>query len=77
VNFTKEKYMSIQSRREFMSMIAKGIGGVCLLPIPALAGGPCDIKHPFMPPDKDFAGQCPNCGMVIIFTGVTSDKIKA
>ena len=56
--------MSIQSRREFMFMIAKGIGGVCLLPIPALAGGPCDIKHPFMPPDKDFAGQCPNCGMV-------------
>jgi len=56
--------MSNQSRREFIFMIAKGIGGVCLLPIPALASGSCDIKHPFMPPNKDFAGQCPNCGMV-------------
>ena len=56
--------MSIQSRREFMILIAKGTGGICLLPIPALAGGTCDIQHPLMPPDKNFTGQCPNCGMV-------------
>ena len=56
--------MSIQSRREFVLMMAKGIGGICLLPIPTLASDSCDIKHPLMPPNKDFAGQCPNCGMV-------------
>ena len=56
--------MSNQSRREFMFMVAKGLGGVCLVPMTALASGPCDIKHPIMPPNKDFAGQCPNCGMV-------------
>ena len=56
--------MSEQSRREFMITIGKGIGVVCLLPIPALAEGPCAVKHPIMPPDKKLPGQCPNCGMV-------------
>jgi len=24
----------------------------------------CDVDHPFIPPEKQFNGQCPNCGMV-------------
>jgi copper chaperone NosL len=56
--------MSEQSRREFMATMSKGIGAACLLPIPAWAEGPCEVKHPIMPPNKDLSGQCPNCGMV-------------
>jgi nitrous oxide reductase accessory protein NosL len=33
------------------------------LPGPVLAEGPCDVAHPFSPPQKHFVGSCPNCGM--------------
>ena len=56
--------MSEQSRREFILTIAKGIGVVSLLPVSALAGDPCAIQHPIMPPNKELKGQCTNCGMV-------------
>ena len=56
--------MSEQSRREFIAKLSMGVGAVCLLPISALAEGPCAIKHPIMPPNKNLKGQCTNCGMV-------------
>jgi nitrous oxide reductase accessory protein NosL len=56
--------MSEQSRREFILAIGKGIGVVSLLPVSALAGEPCAIQHPIMPPNKELKGQCTNCGMV-------------
>ncbi|MGA7874646.1 MAG: nitrous oxide reductase accessory protein NosL [Desulfoferrobacter sp.] len=27
------------------------------------ASDPCAVQHPLDPPNKDFSGQCPNCGM--------------
>jgi nitrous oxide reductase accessory protein NosL len=30
---------------------------------PAAAGEVCSLAHPLDPPDRTFAGQCPNCGM--------------
>ena len=30
----------------------------------ARGGSLCDVDHPLNPPEKQFAGQCPNCGMV-------------
>ena len=56
--------MSEQSRREFIIELSMGIGAVCLLPLPAFAEGPCEVKHPIMPPNKNLKGQCTNCGMV-------------
>jgi nitrous oxide reductase accessory protein NosL len=56
--------MTEQSRREFILKLSKGIGTFCLLPIPALAEGPCSVNHPIIPPNKNLKGQCTNCGMV-------------
>lgn len=33
------------------------------LPASGWAEEPCAIQHPLDPPQKDLAGQCPNCGM--------------
>ena len=34
-----------------------------MLTNPALAEEPCKVDHPLDPPQKHFAGRCPNCGM--------------
>lgn len=36
---------------------------MCVM-VPAMAESPCRVQHPFQPPRADFAGRCPNCGMV-------------
>ena len=56
--------MSYHTRREFLLATASGAMFAALSPIAALAAEPCMVEHPFMPPRKDFTGQCPNCGMV-------------
>ncbi len=33
-------------------------------PTAAFCDDPCAVQHPFNPPNKEFSGQCPNCGMV-------------
>ena len=56
--------MSKHNRREFLLVAAAGTLYTAFSPINAFAADPCEIQHPFMPPRKDFSGQCPNCGMV-------------
>jgi nitrous oxide reductase accessory protein NosL len=41
-----------------------GMASAVMLPVTTFAEELCAVKHPFMPPDKEFTGQCPNCGMV-------------
>ena len=55
--------MSFHTRREFLLTTAGGAIWATLSPISVLAADPCAVEHPFMPPRKDFVGQCPNCGM--------------
>jgi copper chaperone NosL len=51
-------------RRRFLVRLSQGLALVVLHPLAALAGEPCDVRHPLAPPDTNFSGQCPNCGMV-------------
>ena len=56
--------MSNCTRREILLAAVAGSIYVAFSPISVLAADPCSVKHPLMPPQKDFHGQCPNCGMV-------------
>lgn len=44
-------------------VIAVGAVALASGPITAFAEESCAVKHPFMPPNKEFSGQCVNCGM--------------
>ena len=56
--------MRLYSRREF-NLVALGLVLLAIFEtVPVLAGDPCDVQHPLMPPKAEFVGQCPNCGMV-------------
>lgn len=51
------------NRRKFIGNTVIGIGGLYLFPSQLLAADPCSVQHPFMPPRKEMAGVCHNCGM--------------
>lgn len=56
--------MAYCTRRKFLLVTVTGTVYAALSPISALAVDPCMVEHPFVPPEKKFTGQCPNCGMV-------------
>lgn len=56
--------MSNYTRREILLAACAGSIYAAFSAISALAADPCSVEHPFMPPRKDYSGQCPNCGMV-------------
>ena len=56
--------MSYCTRREILLAAVAGSIYAAFSPIRVLAFDSCSVDHPFMPPRKDFSGQCPNCGMV-------------
>ncbi len=51
------------TRREILLAAVAGSLYVAFSPISVLAADPCSVQHPLMPPQMDFSGQCPNCGM--------------
>ncbi len=56
--------MHSESRRKFLSLTLKGAAALSFYPLYAYAANPCNVQHPFSPPDMSMSGQCPNCGMV-------------
>ena len=56
--------MSNCTRREILLAAVAGSIYAAFSPISVLAADPCSVSHPLMPPQKEFSGQCPNCGMV-------------
>jgi nitrous oxide reductase accessory protein NosL len=46
-------------------VLSASIAVVCFIPGPAAVygGDLCAVNHPFKPPNMEFKGQCPNCGM--------------
>jgi nitrous oxide reductase accessory protein NosL len=52
------------TRRECIQSILIAGGVMVAWPLPLLAGETCKLPHPLTPPDPQFQGQCPNCGMV-------------
>lgn len=56
--------MRLYSRREFNIIALGAVTLTVLESAQVLADDPCAVQHPFMPPRKEFMGQCPNCGMV-------------
>lgn len=56
--------MSDCTRREILLAATAGTIYAAFSPLSALAADPCSVQHPLMPPQMDFSGQCPNCGMV-------------
>jgi nitrous oxide reductase accessory protein NosL len=56
--------MSNYTRREVLLAVCAGSIYAAFSPVSALAADLCSVEHPFMPPRKDYSGQCPNCGMV-------------
>ncbi|MBL0712304.1 MAG: nitrous oxide reductase accessory protein NosL [Desulfosarcina sp.] len=56
--------MHPRNRREFILSSLAAAGVMLVWPLPLKAGDPCQIPHPIAPPNLQFKGQCPNCGMV-------------
>lgn len=56
--------MSNCTRREILLAAVAGTIYTAFSPITVLAADPCSVQHPLMPPQKEFTGQCPHCGMV-------------
>jgi len=56
--------MHSESRRKFLSLTLKGAAALSFYPLYAYAANPCNVQHPFSPPNTSMFGQCPNCGMV-------------
>jgi copper chaperone NosL len=56
--------MSNYTRREILLTAFAGSIYAAFSPISALAADPCSVEHPFVPPRKDYSGQCPNCAMI-------------
>jgi copper chaperone NosL len=54
--------MSID-RRFFIKGAIAGAGLLYLAPKDLAAAVQCKVQHPFMPPNKEWKGQCSNCGM--------------
>ena len=50
-------------RRLFIRKVLISAGLLYVFPKELIAGGTCDVKHPFMPPNGNFSGECHNCGM--------------
>ncbi|MFC1834852.1 nitrous oxide reductase accessory protein NosL [Thermodesulfobacteriota bacterium] len=46
-----------------LAVVMAAVGAI-MWPGTAAAEDPCAVKHPLMPPNKEFSGQCPNCGMM-------------
>lgn len=53
----------MSNRREFVRTILLGAGVLAVFPRNLLAAANCKVSHPFMPPNRDFSGECHNCGM--------------
>ena len=56
--------MHSRNRREFIQFTLAAAGAAIVWPLPLLAETNCKIPHPIVPPDPQFKGQCPNCGML-------------
>ncbi|MDQ7783501.1 MAG: nitrous oxide reductase accessory protein NosL [Desulfomonilaceae bacterium] len=56
--------MQLYSRLEHNLPAVVCLALIIFWSVPVLASDPCAVQHPFMPPKAEFAGQCPNCGMV-------------
>ena len=70
--------MKSLNRRNFMKSLAAAPIGLALLPNSA-KGSDCNAQHPLMPPNEQYKGQCPVCGMVRSMwarTWITFDEVK-
>ena len=56
--------MPHHTRREILMAAVTIAICIAFSPISVFADDPCSVVHPLMPPQMDFSGQCPNCGMV-------------
>jgi copper chaperone NosL len=66
------------NRRHFLKSLAAAPIGFALLPNGA-KGMDCEVQHPIMPPNSQYEGQCPVCGMVRSMwarTWITFDEVK-
>jgi nitrous oxide reductase accessory protein NosL len=55
--------MTSLNRRGFLKTLTLAPVSLSLFPVVATAMD-CKVPHPFMPPQKQYHGQCPVCGMV-------------
>jgi copper chaperone NosL len=70
--------MKSLNRRSFVKSLAAVPIGLALSPS-GVKGMACSVQHPLMPPDKQYRGQCPVCGMVRAMwarTWITFDEVK-
>ena len=66
------------NRRNFMKSLAAAPIGLALLPN-GVKGMDCKVQHPMMPPNNQYEGQCPVCGMVRSMwarTWITFNEVK-
>ncbi|MBT8374757.1 MAG: nitrous oxide reductase accessory protein NosL [Deltaproteobacteria bacterium] len=55
--------MRLLKRRQFLKTISLTPLALPLF-LPAVKAMDCKVSHPFIPPKKEYHGQCPVCGMV-------------
>jgi nitrous oxide reductase accessory protein NosL len=70
--------MKLVNRRTFVKSLAAAPIGLAMLP-KGVKAMDCKVQHPMMPPDNQYAGQCPVCGMVRSMwarTWITFDEVK-
>ena len=70
--------MKSLNRRNFVKSLAAAPIGLALLPND-VKGMDCKVQHPMMPPNNQYEGQCPVCGMVRSMwarTWITFDEVK-
>jgi len=63
-NTTQKGVVMAVNRRLFIRNLLVGAGLITVFPRNLIAGEPCKIMHPLMPPNKNLQGTCDNCGMM-------------
>jgi len=70
--------MKSLNRRNFLKSLAAAPIGLAVLPN-GVTGADCKVQHPFIPPNNQYEGQCPVCGMVRSMwarTWISFDEVK-